>query len=132
MALFGFNTRKQFRVRSLRRDRETDATRAARMLGLVDGLRKEIERERDGLRDRYESIAAQAAFSQQALEDEQDTSMSSTITDLTDVMIRYSARIAALEKQIDFVTSLRGQAELFPYENEEIATPAPAPRQQLA
>ncbi len=132
MALFKFNARKPFRVRSLRRDRETDATRAARLLGLVEGLRKEIERERDGLRDRHESIAAQAAFSQQALEDDQDTSISPVINDLTDVMIRYSARIAALEKQIDFVTGLRAEAELFPYENEDVATPATAPRRRLA
>lgn len=132
MALFKFNARKPFRVRSLRRDRETDATRAARLLGLVEGLRKEIERERDGLRDRHESIAAQAAFSQQALEDDQDTSISPVINDLTDVMIRYSARIAALERQIDFVTGLRAEAELFPYENEDVATPATAPRRRLA
>ncbi len=131
MALFKFNARKPFRVRSLRRDRETDATRAARLLGLVEGLRKEIERERDGLRDRHESIAAQAAFSQQALEDDQDTSISPVINDLTDVMIRYSARIAALEKQIDFVTGLRAEAELFPYENEDVATPETTPRRGL-
>lgn len=132
MALFKFNTRKPFRVRSLRRDRETDATRAARLLGLVEGIRKEIERERDGLRGRHESIAAQAAFSQQALEDNQDTALSSSITDLTDVMIRYSARIAALEKQIDFVTGLRAQAELFPQENEEVAASDPDQRRRLA
>lgn len=132
MALFKFNARKPFRVRSLRRDRETDATRAARLLGLVDGLRREIERERDGLRDRHESISAQAAFSQQALEDDEATAMSSTINDLTDVMIRYSARIAALEKQIDFVTGLRAQAELFPHENEEIAPSVVTPRRRLA
>ena len=132
MALFKFQGQKQFRVRSPRRDRETDAARAARLLTLVDGLRKEIERERDGLRNRHESIAFQAAFSQQALEDDEATSMSPAINDLTEMMIRYMERITALEKQIDFVTGLRAQAELFPLENEEVAAPSTDKGRRLA
>jgi hypothetical protein len=85
---------------------------------MLDDLRVEIERERNGLRDRYEKLAADAAFSYQALEnDSGGASMSSKIDDMTDTMIRYSGRIQSLEKQIGFVIGLRGQVEEFSREN---------------
>lgn len=120
MALFRFRARNPFRVRSVQRDGETDAARLARLLVLLDDLRREITRERDGLRDRHQSVAARAAFSQQALEDDQADSMSPVIDDLTMAMMRYTTRIATLEQQIDFVTGLRDQATAFPHENEAV------------
>lgn len=131
MALFKFRLRKPFRVRSLARDAETDSARAERLFAQIDALREEIERERNGLRDRHQSVTAQAAFSQ-ALEDDEAIPMSSAISDLTGAMIRYEARIAALEKQIDFVTGLRAQATLFPHENEQLASSAADLQQRLA
>ena len=69
MALFSFRSRTAFRVRSRERDRETDIARVTRLHGVLDELQREIERERNGLRDRYDSVSTRAAFSQQALED---------------------------------------------------------------
>ncbi len=56
MALFRFRARNPFRVRSVHRDGETDAARLARLLALLDDLGREIARERNGLRDRHESV----------------------------------------------------------------------------
>ncbi|MBS3648596.1 hypothetical protein KEU06_08135 [Pseudaminobacter sp. 19-2017] len=85
---------------------------------MLDDLRVEIERERNGLRDRYDKLAADAAFSYQALEnDSVASSMSSKIDDMTDTMIRYSGRIQSLERQIGFVIGLRSQVEEFSQEN---------------
>lgn len=117
MALFNFGGKGPFRVRGAERDRDTDRARAARLCAVLDDLRVELERERDGLRDRYESVTDRAAFSQQSLEDQRlDPAISSTIDDLTEAMIRYNKRLAALEQQIGFVTELRERAELFPLE----------------
>lgn len=118
MALFGFGSRIPFQVRSRERDRETDLARIARLHGLLDDLRREIEQERNGLRDRYESVSTRAAFSQQALEDGQSSDLSVVVDDLTDTMIRYAARLAELERQMDFVSELRRQASSFPHGNE--------------
>ncbi|WP_353643829.1 hypothetical protein [Mesorhizobium sp. WSM2239] len=85
---------------------------------MIEDLRAEMERERNGLRDRYEKVAADAAFSQQALENDRvGAAMSSKIDDMTDTMIRYRGRIQSLEKQIGFVTDLYGQVEAFSQEN---------------
>lgn len=121
MALFSFGSKSPFQVRSRERDRETDIARVKRLHGLLDDLRLEIEQERNGLRDRYERVSERAAFSQQALEDGQSPSLSTVVDDLTDTMIRYSARLAVLEEQIDFVTALRTRAATFPLGNEGMA-----------
>lgn len=112
MALFNF------RVRSPERDRETDRDRLRRLHQALDGIRVEMERERDGLRNRYEKVMADAAFSQQALEDDDaDAAASSRIDEMTDAMIRYGKRMASLEAQIGFVTGIDRQVELFSEEN---------------
>jgi archaellum component FlaC len=112
MALF------QFQTRNPNRDRETDRDRMERLDRMLGDLRAEMEREKDGLRDRYEKVAADAAFSQQALENDRvEASMSSKIDGMTDTMIRYRARIHSLEKQIGFVTELNSQVEAFSQEN---------------
>lgn len=108
MALF------RFRTRNPDRDRETDAARQDRLSRFLGELRAEIERERDGLQDRYEKITADAAFSQQALEDERAASAtSSRIDEMTESMIRYTERIELLERQIGFMDKMLGQAVLF-------------------
>ncbi len=102
-----------FRVRSRERDRETDAGRFRRLRQLLGELRAEMERERDGLRGRYEKVTADAAFSQQALEDGAGGAVSEKIDDMTEAMIRYTERLALLEKQAGFVTGLDHQVERF-------------------
>lgn len=119
MALF------KFRTRSPQRDHDTDVARLSRLQAFLDDLQAEMERERNGLRDRYEKVTTRAAFSQQALEDEVVAPrMSSTIDDLTETMIRYTDRLASLEKQIAFVTETRTRVDLFSQQNEAIAGPA--------
>jgi len=123
MALF------RFQIRNPNRDRETDAGRLRRLHRMLDDLRVEIERERTGLRDRHEKLAADAAFSYQALEnDSVGPSMSSKIDDMTDTMILYNGRIQSLEKQIGFVIGLRDQVEVFSHENVAEGLPADAKR----
>jgi hypothetical protein len=97
----------RFRVRSLDRDRETDRRRMQRLHQLLDELRGEMERERDGLRDRYEKVTANAAFSMLAMEEDRGSPViSSQIGDMTSTMINYASRIASLGTQIDFVADL--------------------------
>ncbi|MGB3386978.1 MAG: hypothetical protein WBA88_03245 [Pseudaminobacter sp.] len=108
MALFGFRTRNP------ERDRETDESRQQRLRQFLGDLRAEIQRERDGLKERYEKITADAAFSQQALEDNRAAAdTSSKIDEMTESMIRYTKRIGSLEQQISFMNQMLGQAELF-------------------
>jgi hypothetical protein len=119
-------------MRSRQRDRETDTGRLTRLDGLLEAMRAEIERERNGLQARYESVSTRAAFSQQALENEPVFPLPPVIDELTETMIRYSARLAALEKQIDFVNGLRQQAALFPLENEGTEAPGQPDGQRSA
>lgn len=103
-----------FRVRSPERDRETDRDRQQRLHQLLSDIRAEMEREREGLRARYEKVTADAAFSQQALEDDSvDVAVSAKIDDMTEAMIRYTKRMASLETQIGFVTGIDRRIEQF-------------------
>jgi hypothetical protein len=121
MALFGTRAATLFRTRNPQRDRDTDAARAGRLRAFLDELHGEIEHERDGLRGRYENVTARAAFSQQALEqDEAGPKTASSIDQLTQTMIDYTRRLAALEAQVDFVNGLRERAARFPQQTEEV------------
>ena len=122
MGLFNFRSERPFRTRSPERDSETDGKRISRLAYFLDGLLVEMENERDGLRNRYESVTTRAAFSQQALEDDRvDQQMSAAIDDMTGTMMRYTERLALLEQQIAFVTEMRERSSRFPLENKEVA-----------
>jgi hypothetical protein len=124
MALFGGRGAKPFQTRNPRRDSDTDAARTMRLNAFLDDLRTEIERERDGLRGRYESITARAAFSQQALEqDEAGPEMASAVGQLTQTMIDYTKRIEALGVQAAFVNDLREAAARFPQQTKGVGGP---------
>jgi hypothetical protein len=103
----------RFRVRSPARDHDTDADRLQRLHQFIAGIRAEMERERSGLRDRYERVTANAAFSVLALEEDGGAGISSKIGDMTETMIHYARRITELETQIGFVTDLDHQVEQF-------------------
>lgn len=108
MALFGFRTR------SPERDRETDMLRFQRLGQALGQIRAEMESERAGLQNRYESVAATAAFSQEMVEDDRvGADMSSRVEDLTRSMMRYSERLASLEKQIAFIREVEESAASF-------------------
>ena len=97
----------RFRVRSPDRDRDTDGRRMQRLHQLLADLRSEMERERDGLRERYEKVTANAAFSMLAVEeDDGSPGMSSQIGVMTSTMVDYASRITSLGAQIDFVADL--------------------------
>jgi len=133
MALFGTRAANLFRTRNPRRDRETDAARALRLRAFLDDFRAEIEREHDGLRDRYESVTTRAAFSQQALEHhEAGPGMASSVDQLTRTMIDYTRRLATLEAQAAFVNELRRHAGLFPQQTEEVAAAPAVPARRSA
>jgi len=83
-----------------------------RIQQLLDELRTEMERERDGLRDRCEKVTANAAFSQVALEEDSGgPGMSTQIGDMTRTMVNYASRIASLGTQIDFIADLDRRVE---------------------
>lgn len=108
MALF------RFRIRDPQRDREADLDRLQRLRQSLADIRSEMEHERRGLRDRYEKVMADAAFSQQMLEDERGSvGVSSKVDEMTGAMIRHTKRITLLQAQIDFVIDLERKAETF-------------------
>ncbi len=108
MALF------RFRVRSPERDRETDSERLKRLKQSIATIRAEMDKEREGLRGRYDKVMADAAFSQEALEnDNAGSAMSSRIDTMTDAMIRYTRRMADLQRQVEFVTGIEREVEAF-------------------
>jgi hypothetical protein len=108
MALF------RFRTRDPQRDRETDLNRLHRLRQSLADIRLEMEHERNGLRDRYEKVAADAAFSQQLLDDERGSlGLSSKVGSVTGTMIGYARRIALLQEQIDFVVDFECKADTF-------------------
>ncbi len=100
MALFGFKTR------SPNRDRETDRLRYRKLLDTIGELIDQIERERTGLAARYERVAENAAFSQEAMENEGRQSMSAQVDELTSTMMRCRERLSALQDQRGFFETL--------------------------
>jgi hypothetical protein len=103
-----------FRTRGPGRDRATDVGRLQRLNESLAAIRGEMEQEKNGLRDRYDKVMANAAFSQQSFEDGRGgAGISSKIDEMTDTMIRYADRIASLDMQIDFVTGLEQQVGRF-------------------
>jgi hypothetical protein len=101
-------------VRSPERDRESDASRLQRLSQIIADLRAEMERERSGLRDRYDRVTANAAFSQLALEENGgDADLSSEIGDMTDRVIHYTNRLSSLDNQIRFLNDLDQQVTRF-------------------
>jgi hypothetical protein len=103
-----------FRTRNSQRDSQTDTGRLQRLHKALSGIRSEMESERNGLRERYEDAMANAAFSQQLVEDHRGTvGMSSKVEDMTGAMMWYTKRIGLLQKQIDFVTDMSRSIEAF-------------------
>jgi len=126
MALF------RFRTRNPERDLQTDKARFERLNGLLDEFRSEIEQEKAGLKGRYERIMADAAFSQQALEDERgDSAISQRIDGMTETMKRYAARLATLDGQLAFAAGLSKNVNEFTsmnsVENNELHAAVHAP-----
>ena len=103
-----------FRVRSHDRDGQTDRRRWARLRTLLAEMSAELLAEKAGLQGRYDNAAADAAFSQQALEDDSAAKTAAARIDtLTASLVAYGDRIAGLDRQIAFVAHLTGEIEGF-------------------
>jgi hypothetical protein len=103
-----------FRVRSAERDRNSDANRLLRLSQIIADLRGEMDREQNGLRDRYDKMTTNAAFSQLALEEGGgDANMSSRLGEMTETMIHYGDRLSSLDRQIHFLNDLDQQITRF-------------------
>lgn len=102
--MFNFS---QFSVRSPERDRETDDRRLSRLQQLFAELSNEIERERAGLKARYDSSVSDAGFAQWALEnDPTSRNLSSRVATLNDTVMRCLNRLELLERQLVLLREL--------------------------
>lgn len=103
----------RFRVRNEMRDLETDRARLARLGGAIDSIRREVAAELAGLTKRYQSISADAAFLDQAIDNgETDRSAGAgKLDDMTSTMIRYEQRVAELSRQLVSLDELQRSAE---------------------
>lgn len=121
----------RFRVRSVERDRRTDAARFGTLREQIGRLRREIERERDGLQARYEVSLGDAAFAQQAFENGlNDAWLSARIEHLTQALMDYERRMRALDAQIAFAEEMVASLERAPVDHESDRT-APAGRSAM-
>lgn len=92
-----------FLVRSGFRDTQTDQERLRRLTAVLEALINEIDRERDGLRKRYESATTNAAFLFEAINNEGETaSMEKRSVVLTTQIARYESRMQTLSRQKEF------------------------------
>jgi hypothetical protein len=74
----------------------------------------ELASEKAGFQTRYETAAADAAFSQQVYEDGRGSAeISRRIDDLTNSLITYSRRITALDRQDAFIGEMLAKLDAF-------------------
>jgi len=105
-SLFGFKTR------SPERDRDTDRERLARLSAFLGEMADQIAAERTGLERRYREASTNAGFLADAMENEEVSAGSSHRLDaMTDDMLNYERRLAALSRQIGVVEDLRARAQ---------------------
>ena len=103
-----------FRVRSHDRDGQTDRRRWARLRTLLTEISAELLAEKAGLQSRYDNAAADAAFSQQAVEDDGAAATAAKRIDgLTASLVAYGDRIAGLDRQLAFVARLTDEIDGF-------------------
>ena len=103
-----------FKTGYLQQSRHADVSGLHRLRRSFADIRSEMERELTGLRDRFDKVAGDAAFSHQLLENEPGRlGLSSKVRRLTGTIIGQSERIAMLQAQIDFVVDLERRADRF-------------------
>lgn len=107
-AIFGFKTR------SPDRDRETDKARFEQLSQILVRLAAEIESEGAGIRNRYESVSANAAFLAEAVDNEAASPQRIAEMDqLTSSLKACHRRIDALEAQAALIDRLRHLVDTF-------------------
>ncbi len=102
MSLFGFRTR------SAERDDATDRGRYDRLTRLLDELTDEISVEQSGLERRYASVSADAAFLDEAIENEEASGRSKNReAQLTSSILACERRLGILSRQTSVIEELR-------------------------
>ena len=121
-SLFGFRTR------SPQRDRETDRERFARLDNLLEEIAAQISAERNGLERRYSESSVNAGFLADAIDNEEAaTGYSARLAAMTDDLINYENRLAALSRQIALLHDLRARSRaIFQEQNEADSVPKKA------
>lgn len=95
-----------FKIRSRKRDFETDSSRIGKVLSVVNQQILHINHEKAGLRSRLDRVTSDAAFSQDAMENGENVSFAD-LDELMDTISRCAERIALLEAQVIFLARLR-------------------------
>jgi hypothetical protein len=92
-----------FRIRAPERDRAADEIRFEQVIDVINKTRADIARESRGLRERCEKARCSASFALEAIEgDERDPSLNRRIRELSDTILACEARLATLERQVQF------------------------------
>ncbi len=116
-----------FRTRSPNRDRQTDELRFQQLFRCLDQITAEIEAESAGIRNRYETVSANAAFLADAMDNDAAPSrQAGDIDRLTDAIKACHRRIGALGAQSAFVDRLRHLVDTFVAEGRRAAEEPPA------
>lgn len=106
--------KRRFLTRNPNRDRENDLARMNRLQQTLQQIGLELANERSGFEKRYLSASADAAFSQEIVEDRQDDgTLSARVDDLTTTLINYTRRIAMLDRQIAYLDGMQESLEAF-------------------
>lgn len=89
----------KFRLRSKERDQETDRERLAQLFGAIESARDAALREEEGLRRRYETAQADAAFSLNDAENDVRERRDDRLGELESALVYYEQRIRELKRQ---------------------------------
>ncbi len=107
-SVFGFKTR------SADRDRQTDTMRFQRIRDLIAEVSGEMDREKTGFEKRYGTVAADAAFLVEAMDnDAAPAGDNERIASLTETLRACERRIAFLNKQMLFMEECRQFVQQF-------------------
>ena len=88
-----------FQGRSSTRDSQTDQAREERLAAFVGAMIREIEQEKEGLRQRYERAGVEAALCFGTLEGERNAAAEERLKGLEAAMIYCEERSARLDAQ---------------------------------
>lgn len=107
-SVFGFKTR------SADRDRQTDTMRFQRIRDLITEVSNEMDREKTGFEKRYGTVAADAAFLVEAMDNEAaPAGDNERVASLTETLRACERRIAFLNKQMLFMEECRQFVQQF-------------------
>lgn len=98
----------RFRARSADRDRANDEARRVRLVSLIDELIADVDREREGLRKRYQANVEDASMALEAAE--RSRKANERLTELEAAVIYCESRGKMLEAQLDALRKVKAEA----------------------